>query len=290
MTGNAQKLLAEAKKLLKSAEERQQAADEAKWQAAERMWKANKEEGATQQEIADFLSVSRVTVNRHISVWTARSNSLLQEGVSYTEAFYEFAGGGAERPAKTDERAAVRVLGSVDDKVIEQMVASLPPERVAAVARAAIKTAPTAVASDPQIRHAVDEATPPEERAERTSRALRDPSVAREVVKDNRARSAMARAASEMEEAATQRQRERAPGLVGMSDFYEATGELSRARQALTKSLDAMRKVDLADDQRDSLREDHDRVKLVSEWIDSYLKSGDHSFDRELDALLREES
>src|SRR5207245_1951277 len=61
--------------------------------------------------------------------------------------------------------------------------------------------------ADPQVRHVIDEATPAEERAERTSRALRDPSVARRVVQDSVARSSMARAAKEMEEDSAQRQR-----------------------------------------------------------------------------------
>lgn len=73
-------------------------------------------------------------------------------------------------------------------------------------------------------------------------------------------------------------------------DFYQPTGELSRARQALTRALDAMRRVDLSDDERESLKEDADLARLVLEWIGSYLESGDHSFDKELDALLREEA
>jgi len=145
------------------------------------------------------------------------------------------------------------------------------------------------VMADPQVRHMIEEAVPSEDRAEQARRLVRDPAVARHVVRDDTARSAMARAAKDMEKEADQRQRERAPGLVGLSDFYQATGELSRARQALTKSLDAMRKVDLEDDQRESLKEDSSRVRLVLDWIDSYLESGDHSFDKELDALLREE-
>jgi hypothetical protein len=146
------------------------------------------------------------------------------------------------------------------------------------------------VMADPQVRHIVDEFRPTEDKAEQARRLVRDPAVARQVVRDNTARSAMAHAAKEMEQESAQRQRERAPSLVGMSDFYQATGELSRMRQSGMKSLDAMRRVDLSDDQRDSLKDDHERVKLVSEWIDSYLESGDHSFDKELDALLREET
>lgn len=147
-----------------------------------------------------------------------------------------------------------------------------------------------AVMKDAQVRHVVDEARPAEDRADQARRLIRDPAVARHVVQDNTARSAMAKAAKEMEDAAEERQRKRAPGLVGMSDFYAATGELSRMRQAGMKSLDAMRKLDLSEDQRESLKDDHSRVRLVSEWIDSYLDSGDHSFDKELDALLREET
>lgn len=49
-----------------------------------------------------------------------------------------------------------------------------------------------------------------------------------------------------------------------------------------------MRRVDLSDDERESLKEDADLARLVLEWIGSYLESGDHSFDKELDALLRE--
>ncbi len=147
-----------------------------------------------------------------------------------------------------------------------------------------------AVMADAQVRHVVDEARPMEDRAEQARRLVRDPAVARHVVQDNTARSAMAKAAKEMEDEAEERQRKRAPSLVGMSDFYAATGELSRMRQAGMKSLDAMRKLDLSEDQRESLKDDHNRVRLVSEWIDSYLDSGDHSFDKELDTLLREET
>jgi len=146
------------------------------------------------------------------------------------------------------------------------------------------------VMADPQVRHAVDEARPSEDRVEQARRLIRDPVVARHVVQDNRARSAMARAAKEMEDEAGDRQRERAPGLVNLSDFYQATGELSRARQALTKALDAMRRVDLTDDERESLKEDAGRARLVLEWIGSYLESGDRSFAKELDALLQEEA
>jgi hypothetical protein len=143
--------------------------------------------------------------------------------------------------------------------------------------------------ADPQVRHVMDEARPSEDRAEQARRLIRDPAVAQHVVRDDKARSNMARAAKDMEEEATERQRERAPGLVGMSDFYQAAGELSRARQSLSKALDAMRRVDLSDDERESLQEDAKRAGLVLDWIGSYLKSGDHSFDKELDALLQEE-
>jgi hypothetical protein len=288
MNQKAQKLLNEARALLASAEESQVAVDEAKWAAAERMWKANREEGVNQEEIGRAVGLTQTLVSRYVRVWELGTKYARPKRPSFTEAWYELLPEAA--PDARREGYAKKALREADEETVEEIVAALPPDRQAIVARAAVRHAANEVMADPALRHIVDEARPSEDRGEQARRLVRDPAVARQVVQDDRARSNMARAAKEMEEEAGQRQRDRAPGLVGMSDYYQATGELSRARQALTKSLDAMRRVDLGDDERESLKEDVGRVRLVLDWIDSYLDSGDHSFDKELDALLREET
>lgn len=53
------------------------------------------------------------------------------------------------------QQATTRTLREADDQTVEELVASLPPERQAIVARAAIRSAPRQVAADPQIRHAM---------------------------------------------------------------------------------------------------------------------------------------
>ncbi len=122
------------------------------------------------------------------------------------------------------------------------------------------------------------------------SRALSDMQIARQAVRVPAVRSAMAKAAKEMEDESRQQQRERAPRLVEASDFYEAIGELSKGRRAHIKALNAMRVIDdLDDEQREELQEHLERAQIVLDWIESFLESGDHSFDKELDKLLREE-
>ncbi len=148
--------------------------------------------------------------------------------------------------------------------------------------------------------HRPNGARTPDERVEVVRRVLQDPEVARRTFSDPEiaraavrvpaARSAMAKAAREMEEDVSQQQRARLPRLVETSDFYEAIGELSKGRRAHMKALDAMRRIDLDDEQREELQEHFDRAELVLDWIGSYIESGDHSFDRELDKLLSEEA
>lgn len=173
--------------------------------------------------------------------------------------------------------AQSRGVVTADERIAQTRAALTDP----AVARAVMMGSET--------RHVIDDARPREDRAEQARRALRDPQVARQVVEDPHARSSMARAAKGMEDDAARRQRDRAPRLVQTSDLYEAIGELSRMRRAGIKALDAMRKITLDDDAREELLEHSERVGLVMDWIDSYIQSGDHSFDTELDRLLNEE-
>ena len=88
ITDRALDLLNEAKEYLTSAEDKQRDADADKWAAAERMWKANKEEGATQREVARITGISQPTAQRHIALFQTWSDSGLNQKPSFTEAFY----------------------------------------------------------------------------------------------------------------------------------------------------------------------------------------------------------
>jgi hypothetical protein len=128
------------------------------------------------------------------------------------------------------------------------------------------------------------------EKAEVAAEYLREPEVRSEMAAIPKAADAVSRAAgevaSERHERATGAQRKRAPKLVGASDYYNGLGRLTSARRAVEKALAEFRKVDLNDEQRESINEDVEEIEARLDWLRSYVKSGDRSFDAELDRLL----
>jgi hypothetical protein len=64
--------------------------------------------------------------------------------------------------------------------------------------------------------------------------------------------------------------------------------QFQHARDRLTKALEAVREVNLDDTMRDDLTRISGQTRMLLDWIDSYIASGDRSFDAELDALLAE--
>jgi transposase len=288
MNSRAEKLLAEAKEFLSIAETREREADEAKWSAAERVWQVHDGEGVSRKEIADWLGVDRSTVDLHIGIWKRHGGSTPRP--SFAEAMYEVKP--AVAPEQNQANTTRRTLREADEQTVEKIVAALPPERQVVVARAAIRSAPRQVAADPHVRHVVDESRPAEDRVEQARRLVRDPEVAEAVHRDPKAaptlRRASAKVSKEMETAAAERQKERAPQLVNRSRIYEIAGMLGHARRDLNGALDALREIELDDDYREMLREEVNDVQTSLGWLVSFLESGDRSFESALERLLQE--
>lgn len=114
--------------------------------------------------------------------------------------------------------------------------------------------------------------------------------LAAAVVDDDQARVATARASlrkQEQTEAKVRRaQRDRAPELVNRGDLMEALNELVKAKRGYARALDAIREVDLSEDDRDAFQEIHEGIGLIHEWFGSYLASGSRGFEAELDEML----
>lgn len=85
-------------------------------------------------------------------------------------------------------------------------------------------------------------------------------------------------------------QKERVPGLVKAHGFYSVLADLFSAKRSYGRALDAVRELDLSDEEKDALAEATDRIGLVHDWFGSFLSSGSRDFDNELAALLSEES
>lgn len=114
-------------------------------------------------------------------------------------------------------------------------------------------------------------------------RALQDPSMATTIHR------ASARLARRQEETSDREFRERSPGLAQASDFTRAKGALYKARREILYALDLLKDVTMDDRQREEVTNLRRQIEGGLEWIESFVKSGNRSFEAELAALLNEE-
>lgn len=171
----------------------------------------------------------------------------------------------AETPFLMDEQATERASISHTKKVlreqpmeqIERIMEDLPAPRVAKIAQAALG---------------------------RTG-------VPREMAKDNEASATVTRASGAIHEQRSSDHKRRSrpeQGSVmgGMEFLAEVGGNLIKAKRSLADAYEKARDLDLTDDQREAALEMLDEVEGVVTWLRSYLKSGDRSFETELQELL----
>lgn len=118
---------------------------------------------------------------------------------------------------------------------------------------------------------------------------LRDPEVQREIAKDPKATSALHLASAKVgdlnreEMVADQRK----TGHLALSAFYQASGQLHGAAHRVRVALKLLREVSMTDeDTRESILADLHNIKVAVDWVESYVRSGNRSFEDELAALL----
>lgn len=94
--------------LLRQAVKHFAAADEQSWLGAEKVWRANKEEGATQVEIAAAMGKgwSQTTVSRHIAIWEAFRNIPQGNNRPPWQEAYDMVRGGSTKERLGNLRAA----------------------------------------------------------------------------------------------------------------------------------------------------------------------------------------
>lgn len=123
-------------------------------------------------------------------------------------------------------------------------------------------------------------------------KALSDPEMAHDVLQDQGTRASVAKAsmgiAAELVHEQRQAQQRRAPDVSHRSQVYDILGRLVTARRQVVTTLDQLRHMDLDDDDRELLAEVIGELANAVEWYQSYISSGERSFDRELDRLLSE--
>lgn len=121
---------------------------------------------------------------------------------------------------------------------------------------------------------------------------LSDPQIAKDVLQDQRTRTTVARASMDVAAEQVHEQREaqarRAPELSQRSSVYDILGRLTSARRQIVTTLDQLRDVELDDEDREGLLEVAEQVETAVEWLMSYIRSGERSFDKALDRLLQE--
>jgi hypothetical protein len=128
-----------------------------------------------------------------------------------------------------------------------------------------------------------------DERAEKVREYLKDPEVVKEIAKDPHASGALHVASAKVgdinrEEMVTQ---QRKSGTLAMSAFYQASSQLHGAAHRVRMALKLLREVSMTDeDTRESILADLNQITVACDWVESYVRSGNRSFEDELAALL----
>jgi hypothetical protein len=130
------------------------------------------------------------------------------------------------------------------------------------------------------------------DKVEVARRLLAEPSVAQDVLQDQRTRATVAKASMQVASAQFREQRQeqerRAPDASRSKRIYDILGRLITARRQVVTTLDELRNIDLDDEQREQLLEVVEELENAIQWLGSYVRSGSRSFDKELDRLLTE--
>jgi Family of unknown function (DUF6192) len=165
-------------------------------------------------------------------------------------------GRGSHATSAEIDEGVVKMLRDGPMERVEQIVSSLPANRVAKVAHA----------------------------------ALGRPGVAREMAKDPDAAAAVVRASAHVGEEQAHREdrrhREHSQTRPTMDLLVKVLGNLMVAKRATKSAYEAARELSLTDEQREAVHEALDEEATIIDWFRSYLDSGDQSFEAELERLL----
>ena len=119
---------------------------------------------------------------------------------------------------------------------------------------------------------------------------FKDDKLVDQLLEDRQAGTALAKAAArhqaKVEREVEAETKARAPGLVHRASWNAVAGDLLRVRNLYAKALDASRTLDLADDEAEALMEEVKDIAQITDWFESWLKSGAADFDTELDRIL----
>jgi hypothetical protein len=131
-----------------------------------------------------------------------------------------------------------------------------------------------------------------EDKADTVKRHLKDPAVRKRIAEDREGRKAVRQAGAEAAAKAVaevdEREREAVPDLRHADGVLTVIGRLESARFQVNKALDEVREFDLDEEELEELGAEADGVRTSLDWLDSYIASGDTSFDEQLAQLLTE--
>src|SRR5215467_8163704 len=136
-----------------------------------------------------------------------------------------------------------------------------------------LKTAPLET-----VEHIVEKLTP-KQAAKVAQAALAKPDVARELAKNPEASAQVTRVSS---------------GALGQAKstlafLANVLGNLVVAKRGIRDAYDAVREMEMDDEQRGAVAESLDEIRTMLDWFQSYLDSGDQSFEDELSKLLSDD-
>lgn len=90
----------------------------------------------------------------------------------------------------------------------------------------------------------------------------------------------------EIEEKADLAQKRRAPLLIHAHDFNHLNVQLIRVQRLFATVLESIKELNLNEEEKSMIRREHEAIKAVSDWLDSYLDSNAQDFDSEIEKLL----
>jgi|SRR5215471_10647544 len=154
-----------------------------------------------------------------------------------------------------------------------------------------LKTAPLET-----VEHLVEKLTP-KQAAKVAQAALGKPDVARELAKNPEASAQVTRVSGQVREEreATNKERTRkSSGALGQAKstlafLANVLGNLVVAKRGIRDAYDAVREMEMDDEQRGAVAESLDEIRTMLDWFQSYLDSGDQSFEDELSKLLSDD-
>lgn len=142
----------------------------------------------------------------------------------------------------------------------------------------------------------------PAKRAAKIARlSLEKPGVTREMAKDPESSAAVTRASGQVREEMVARNKERtrkarkeatggiSGAAVTIGELVHVIGPLVQAKHNLRESYNGVREFEISDDVREAVVEELAEVRQIVDWYESFIESGDQSFEDELSKLLADD-